>query len=75
MLFLKRGKRFKDERINNSLEAVKEGLHLFQENRQLLINLAVIYVALICVSGARLFVCFSAIGIDVLLLPLDSGGR
>ena len=33
MLFLKLGKRFKNERFNNILEIVKEGLVFFQKNR------------------------------------------
>lgn len=70
VLFLKLGKRFKNERFNNILELVKEGLDFFQENRRLIISFSILHVAFISVMGARLFVCFSAIDIDVVPLQM-----
>lgn len=70
LLLLQLGKRFDSERLNNILRLFKEGLNLFLKNKKLVLTFSVFHILGIFAIGARLFICFSAIGVDVVPLQM-----
>jgi uncharacterized protein (TIRG00374 family) len=70
LVFLKLGKTFNNARLNNILELFKDGLNLFVKNKKLVAAFSVFQILGIFAFGARLFICFSAIGVDVTPLQM-----
>jgi uncharacterized protein (TIRG00374 family) len=63
-------KRFKRTKINSILEIMKNGYLSFKENMRLIIIFSVFHLLTIFVTGARLFVSFSAIDLKVSFLQI-----
>jgi uncharacterized protein (TIRG00374 family) len=70
LVLLKLGKTFNNALLNNILRLFEEGLNLFGKNRKLIAVFCFFYMLGIFVVGARLFICFSAIGVDVTPLQM-----
>jgi uncharacterized protein (TIRG00374 family) len=69
-VLLKLGRTFNNARLNNILRLFKEGLGLFLQNKKLIAAFCVFHILGVFAIGARLFVCFSAIGVDVVPLQM-----
>jgi uncharacterized protein (TIRG00374 family) len=65
MVFLKLGKTFNNAHFNNILRLFEEGLNLFGKNKKLVGVFCFLHILGIFAVGTRLFICFSAIGVDV----------
>jgi uncharacterized protein (TIRG00374 family) len=70
LVLLKLGKTFKNARFNNILRLFEEGLNLFGKNKKMVGFFCFFYVLGILTVGARLFICFSAIGVEVTPLQM-----
>jgi uncharacterized protein (TIRG00374 family) len=64
------GKKLRNERLRRILENAKEGFGFFQKNWQLALRFSILLLTGIFISGARLFVCFSSIDLDVVPLQM-----
>jgi len=65
LVFLKLGKTFRNARFNNILGLFKEGLNVFGKNMRLVVVFSFFYILGFFVFGARIFICFSAVGVKV----------
>lgn len=65
LFLLKLGKTFKNSRFNNILTLFSEGLGLFGRRKRLVVVFSLLHILRLFSVGARLFICFSAIGVDV----------
>ena len=70
LVLLKLGKTFNNARLSNILRLFKDGLDLFGKNKKLVLAFSVFHIFGIFVVGARLFICFLAIGVDVVPLQM-----
>jgi uncharacterized protein (TIRG00374 family) len=69
-VLLKLGRTFNNARLNNILRLFKEGLGLFLQDKKLVAVFCVFHVLGVLAIAARFFICFSAIGVDVVPLQM-----
>jgi uncharacterized protein (TIRG00374 family) len=70
LLFAKLRITLKHERINNIFQLIQQGFVYFFENWQVVIYFSMLHILFLCISAARLYVAFSAIGIEVVSLQM-----
>jgi uncharacterized protein (TIRG00374 family) len=70
LLFAKLRVTLKHERINNIFQLIQQGFDYFFKNWQVVIYFSMLHILFLCVSAARLYVSFYAIGIEVVSLQM-----
>jgi len=70
LIFLKIGKNFESQRLNKFLNNIEKGLKFFLKNKKIIVISSIFHLLSIFIGGLRLFLCFSAIGVDVSFLQM-----